>query len=121
MSGGTSGVEALDAAGADPPADRHPADDARAGGPPGQRANRSQESRASSDTALWCSRRSKTKILSKGVLMVYKTIQWIASRVRVKIQRAQGRTARHGDGAATCAAENAHSEAQETLTGDLSA
>ena len=42
------------------------------------------------------------------------------SRARVKIRRAQGLPARHGDGGATCAAENAHSEAQESLTGALS-
>ena len=38
------------------------------------------------------------------------------SKARVKIQRAEGMAARHGCGAAICAAESAHSEAKESLT-----
>ena len=43
------------------------------------------------------------------------------SKARVKIQRAEGMAARHGCGAAICAAESAHSEANEALTCALSA
>ena len=79
------------------------------------------ETRASSDTALWCSRRTKTKILSKGVLMVYKMIQRMASMARLQTDELMVYAARNSSNAVISAAESARSTSKQTSTGDLSA
>ena len=75
MSGGTGGVEALDAAGADPSADRHPADDTQAGAQQGRHADRrcSEPLTVRHHGALRA--QARTRILYMGDLMVHKVMK----------------------------------------------
>ena len=68
-------------------------------------------------TASWCSARTKqSQGPPHGRPDGAQGDEEGTSKARVKIQRAEGMAARHGCGAAICAAESAHSEAKESLT-----
>ena len=76
-SGGTGGVKALDAAGADLPADRHAADGTRAGAQQGRPADTgcSQLQAVRRHGALRAPKQRSSKILYMGDLMVHKVIK----------------------------------------------